>query len=136
MIAPPRRSRLLALLILIGPAAALSLTVGASPALPATYKSCSLTQREQQPPGTTPKPTYNLSLKRQGTTCTTAKKVMKAFHGCRALTSYRCTKKVATHWSCRGSKTSSAAGLFYATYTCTWGSRRVRGTYQQNTPSA
>ena len=135
MIAPHRRSRPLALMILIGTAAALSLTLGASPALSATYKSCSLSQREQQPTGAAPKPTYNTSLKRQVTTCATAKKVMKAFHSCRALTSHRCTKKVLKRWSCTGSKTSSGAGIFAATYTCKWGKRRVRGTYQQNVPS-
>ncbi|MDX6375793.1 MAG: hypothetical protein QOE98_96 [Gaiellaceae bacterium] len=136
VIALHRSRRLLALVILLGTAAALSLTLGASPALAATYTSCSLSEREQQPTGTMPKPTYNLSLKRQVTTCATAKKVMKAFHSCRALTSYRCTKKILAHWSCSAGKTSSGPGIFTATYTCTWGKRRVRGTYQQNVPSA
>jgi hypothetical protein len=117
-------------------AAALAMTIGAAPAQAASYRTCTLSQREQQPGGTTPKPTYNLSLEQQGTACSTARKVMKAFHGCRSLTSYRCTKKVLTHWSCTGRKTSSATGIFTATYTCTWGKRRVRGTYQQNVPSA
>jgi hypothetical protein len=133
--APHRRTRLLPTFV-IGVATVLAMAVGAAPASAATYKKCSLTQREQQPGGTKPKPTYNLSLRQQRTSCTTAKRVMKAFHACRALTSYRCTKKVLSHWSCTGRKTSSAAGIFVASYTCTWGSRRVRGTYQQNTPSA
>jgi hypothetical protein len=130
-----RPSRLLALMIAIGTAAAVSLTIGLAPAQAATYKSCSLTMREQQPGGTTPKPNYNFTLKRQVTTCATAKKVMNAYHGCRALTSPRCTKKVLKRWSCTGRTTSRGAGIFSATYTCTWGTRRVRGTYQQNVPS-
>ncbi len=130
-----RRSRLLALLIAVGTAAAVSLTLGPAPAQAATYKRCSLTAREQQPGGTTPKPTYNLSLKRQVTTCATAKKVMRAFHGCRALRSARCTKKVLKRWSCSGKTTSRGTAIFSATYTCKWGTRRVRGTYQQTVPS-
>lgn len=134
MIAPHRR-RLLALMISAAVASALALAAGIAPARAATYQRCSLTQSEQQPTGAKPKPTYNLTLQRQVSTCTTAKRVMKAFHSCRALTSYRCTRKVLERWTCTGRKTSSASGIFYATYTCTWGSRRVRGTYQQNVPS-
>lgn len=125
---------LLQLMVLIGAAAVL--TFGAGPAQAATYKKCGLTQREQQPSGTKPKPTYNLTLKQQRTTCATAKQVMKAFHSCRALTSYRCTKRVRTHWSCSARKTSSTTGIFYATFTCTWGARRVQSSYQQNVPAA
>ena len=115
--------------------AALAPALGAAPAQAAAYKTCSLTEREQSPLGAKPKPTYNFSLQRQRTTCATAKRVMKAFHACRAIASYRCTRKVLTRWSCSGRKTSSAAGIFDAGYTCTWGVRRVRGTYQQNVPS-
>ena len=135
MIAPSRRTRLLPLIALLA-ASALALAFGASPAQAAAYRSCSLTQKEQQPGGTVPKPTYNFTLKRKGTGCTTAKRVMKAFHSCRALTSTRCTKKVRTHWTCTGAKDSSTAGIFYAHFTCKWGTRRVRGTYQQSIPGA
>ena len=126
---------LLHLMVLIGAAAAV-LILGASSASAAGYKKCGLTQSEQQPSGTKPKPTYNLSLKQQRTTCATAKRVMKAFHSCRALTSYRCTKRVRTHWRCIAKKTSSTTGIFYATFTCTWSARRVQSTYQQNVPGA
>lgn len=135
MIAPHRRSRLLALTIATAVVPALALATGPAAAHAAAYKRCSLTQSEQQPTGAKPKPTYNLTLQRQVTTCTTAKRVMKAFHSCRALTSYRCTRRVLERWTCSGRKTSSASGIFYASYTCTWGARRVRGTYQQNVPS-
>ena len=135
MIAPSRRTRPLPLLALVA-ATVLALAAGAAPAQSAAYTSCSLSEREQQPGGTVPKPTYNFTLKRQKTTCTTAKKVMKAFHSCRALTSTRCTRKVRTHWTCTGAKDSSAAGIFSAHFTCKWGARRVRGTYQQTVPGA
>lgn len=135
MIAPHRRRRLLARMISACIASALALAAGTAPAQAATYSRCSLTQTEQQPTGAKPKPTYNLRLERQVTTCTNAKRVMKAFHGCRALMSTRCTRKVLERWTCTGRKTSSASGIFYATYSCTWGGRRVRGTYQQNVPS-
>jgi hypothetical protein len=121
---------------LLGLAAVAALAPGAPPAHAASYKSCSLSQRDQQPGGRTPKPTYNFKLRERRTSCTTAKRVMKAFHRCRALTSYRCTKRVLRHWSCRGRKTSSTSLMFYASYTCTWGKRRVLGTYQQNIPSS
>jgi hypothetical protein len=125
-----------ALTILTSAATAVMLALGTAPAQSAAYRSCSLTQREQQPTGTKPKPTYNLSLKQRGTTCSTAKRVMKGFHACRGIASERCAKKVLSHWSCTGRKSSSASGIFYASYTCTWGKRRVLGTYQQNVPSS
>ena len=135
MIALLRRRPLLFLLTLCVASLALAQALVVAQADAAGYKKCSLTQREQQPGGTKPKPTYNLSLKQQSTTCATARKVMKAFHACRSLTSYRCTEKVLRRWSCTARKTSSTSGVFYATYTCTWGKRRVQGAYQQNVPS-
>ncbi len=135
MIALHRRSRLLVLLTLIGSAAVLSLALGAHPAQAASYKKCSLTQSERQPRGTMPKPTYNFKLEARSVGCATARKVMKSFHSCRSLKSYRCTRKVRTKWRCTGRKSSSAPGIFYANYTCTFGSRRVRGSYQQNVPT-
>jgi hypothetical protein len=125
----------LVLMTLIAASAALTVLLAAAPAQAASYKTCGLSQREQQPGGTKPKPTYNLSLKQRGTTCSTAKRVMRAFHACRAIASERCAKKVLAHWSCSGRRSSSASGIFYATYTCTWGKRSVKGTYQQNIPS-
>ena len=126
MIAVPRWSPLAVLA-----AAALTLTFGAQGAAAASYRSCSLSERDQDPPGA--KPTYNLTLKRIGTTCTTAKRVMRAFHGCRALTAVNCSKRLLSRWTCSARKTSSTDTLFYATYTCKRGARRVRGQYQQNT---
>ncbi len=68
------------------------------------------------------------------TRCATAKKVLRAFHACRPRLSVSCGRKVLTHWRCSGRRTSSIPTTFYATFTCRWGSRRVQGTYQQNTP--
>jgi hypothetical protein len=127
-----RRGRTLAILALSGAALAmLLLGIGASQAPAAAYKPCSLSESEQQPKGG--KPTYNLALKQQRTTCATAKKVAKAFQSCRSTTDYRCTKRLLSHWTCKGRKDSSTSTLFYASFTCTWGVRRVASTYQQNT---
>jgi len=127
-----RRGRTLAILAFSGAVlAVLLLGIGASQAPAAAYKPCSLSESEQQPKGG--KPTYNLAIKQQRTTCATAKKVAKAFHSCRATTDYRCTKRLLSHWTCKGRKDSSTPVLFYASFTCTWGPRRVASTYQQNT---
>jgi hypothetical protein len=131
VIALIRRGSLLAVLALIAASAALTMTIGAQHAHAASYKPCSLSEREQDPPGSTP--TYNLSLKQQHTSCATAKKVMKAFHACRPSAGYRCTKKVLAKWTCSGRKDSSTALIFYGSFTCKWGKRRVQSSYQQNT---
>lgn len=142
---------LLALLVLIAAAAAVAVTVSSSQAPAAAkktatkakaakssktskknvYSKCRLSEREQYPRGG--KPTYNLTLKQKRTRCTTAKKVMVAFHKCRAKKSYRCTKKVLRRWKCTGKKDSSISTQFYGSFTCSWSVRRVHGSYQQNT---
>jgi hypothetical protein len=123
------RGALLAALLLAASAALL--VTGAVPAQSATTRTCHLSSSEQDPPGDVP--TYNLALKARGTSCTTAKKVMKAFHKCRSATGYLCTKKLLAHWTCSGRKTSGTPVLFYANFTCKWGARRVMSSYQQNT---
>jgi hypothetical protein len=129
---PIRRSSLLAGAVLIAALMALMLTLGAPPAQSAALKPCVLLPSLQEPAGD--KPTYNLGLKQTGTTCTVAKKIMTAFHKCRATKSYRCTKKVLIHWTCTGRKSSSSPVIFYANFTCTWGPRRrITSSYQQNT---
>jgi hypothetical protein len=119
------------MLLVIAASAALALTVGAQSAQSASYKTCSLSERDQDPPG--PIPTYNLSVKTQGASCTTAKKVAKAFHKCRPAAGYLCTKKVLSIWKCTGKKDSSTPLLFYASFTCKAGTKRVKSSYQQNT---
>ncbi|HUR86791.1 MAG TPA: hypothetical protein VMY78_15765 [Solirubrobacteraceae bacterium] len=95
--------------------------------------SCGLRGADARPPDG--RPTYNMTLQQTKTRCTTARKVMKAFHACRSPQEAGCSRKVLTNWACTGRKTSSIPTLFYGTFTCKWGSRRVTGTYQQNTPS-
>ncbi len=129
MISLSRRSTLLAIVAAIAAAAALAMTLGAQSAH-ASYKRCTLSESEQNPSGT--KPTYNLSLKRIGTSCRTAKRVMRSFHSCRSRSSAKCTRRVRTHWRCSGTKTSTNSLGFYGKFTCKWGSRRVQSTYQQN----
>jgi hypothetical protein len=124
------RSSLLAIFASIAALAALALAFSAQPALSASYKSCGLSDSQKEPAGD--KPTYNLSLKQKKTSCSTAKKVMKAYHSCRSHFSIACTHKVRTHWTCNASKDSSSSLSFYATATCKWGSRRVKISYQQN----
>ncbi|MEY2442128.1 MAG: hypothetical protein QOJ46_1554 [bacterium] len=111
--------------------AMLATAIGAPTAQSASSRSCALSEHERYPH--VAKPTYNLSLKARGTSCATAKKVMNAFHKCRSRTGYRCTKKVLRSWSCKGKKTSSIPTEFDGSFTCTYGSRRVDSTYQQNT---
>ena len=90
-----------------------------------------LSERDRDPPGA--KPTYNLTLRRQVTSCKTAKKVMYAFHKCRSKTRYTCTKRLLSHWRCTGKRESSIPTQFNANFTCKWGTRRVRSSYQQYT---
>jgi methylthioribose-1-phosphate isomerase len=133
VIALARRSSLRFILPAIAAAAALAMTLAAQDAQSASYKKCTLSQREQYPKGTKPKPTYNLTLKAQSTSCATAKRVMKAFHTCRSRADHQCTRKVLAHWACTGKEDSSTAQIFYASFTCTWGKRAVKSSYQQNT---
>lgn len=130
MIAPIRSRSLLGVVAMLVAVFAVTL-LSATSASAATYKTCTLSESDRDPPGE--KPTYNLTLKHQQTTCATAKKVMKAFHGCRAKTSFACTRRLLSRWTCTGRKTSSIPTQFNATFTCTSGSRRVQVTYQQFT---
>lgn len=105
--------------------------LSAQSASAAGYKTCTLSESDRDPPGE--RPTYNLTLKHQKTTCATAKKVMKAFHACRSKTSFTCTKRLLSRWTCTARKTSSIPTQFNARFTCTSGSKRVQSTYQQFT---
>jgi len=131
VIASVRRSSLLTVFAVTAALAALAMTFAAQSAHAASYSKCTLSESEQDPPGE--KPTYNTKLTKLGTSCSTAKKVMKAFHTCRSMTGYRCTSKLLSHWTCTGKKGSSTELLFTGTYTCTWGSRAIKGQYVQNT---
>jgi hypothetical protein len=131
MTAPTRLRLPFTVLALVVAAATVALTLGVQSAPAASYKSCSLSERDRDPPGA--KPTYNLTLRRQVTSCKTAKKVMYAFHKCRSKTRYTCTKRLLSHWRCTGKRESSIPTQFNASFTCKWGTRRVRSSYQQYT---
>ena len=124
----PRRSALL--LALLGMLIALAATLHVDDVQAVSYKSCALSDSEAQPAGG--KPTYNLIVKRSGVTCATAKKVVNAFHRCRAPTASSCKKTLLRHWRCTGMKESRTELLFYGTFSCSYGTRRVRSSYQQN----
>jgi hypothetical protein len=118
---------------------ALGLTLGAPPAQPAAataraaaYVACELTPAAQDPPGGTP--AYNLAVQRRGTTCAVAKQVMVAFHRCRTTTGSRCARRVLSAWRCIGRR-DAGTPTFRGTFTCRAPGRRVRGSYQQDTPS-
>lgn len=135
MLEHTRRSPRLAIVALLAALAALAALV-ASSSLPtaeaASYKTCSLTESQQDPSGS--KPTYNLTLKRKVTSCKTAYKVLRSYHAKRSKSKWKVSGKVRTHWTCSGSKTSSIpTGGFYGKVTCKWGSRRAQATYQQDT---
>ena len=132
MIASHRRNQIALLVVLSSALVVLSASPGGHAAQAASYKSCSLSERDRDPPGE--KPTYNLTLKRVGSvSCATAKKVVKSFHTCRSRLSVTCTKKLLGHWRCTGRKDSSIPTLFYGSFTCTYGSRRVISSYEQGT---
>jgi hypothetical protein len=130
VIAPTRSRSLLTVFAMLVALLALTL-MSAQSASAASYKKCALSESDRDPPGE--KPTYNLTLKHQKTTCATAKKVMKAFHACRSRTADSCSKKLLSRWTCTGRTTSSIPTQFNASFTCTSGGKRVRGTYQQYT---
>ena len=132
MIAQTHPGRFLAVLTLIAALAAIATAIGAPAAQSASMTNCKLSEKERYPRVT--KPTYNLTVKVRGTSCATGKRVAKAFHACRSVTGVRCTRKVLSSWSCTGKKTSSIPTQFDGSFTCTYGSRRVTSTYQQNTP--
>ncbi len=122
----PRR-----LLVALTMIAAIVTAIGAPAAQSASMTNCKLSAKERYP--RVSKPTYNLTVKVRGTSCATGKRVAKAFHACRSVRGVRCTRKVLSSWSCTGKKTSSIATQFEGSFTCTYGSRRVTSTYQQNT---
>jgi hypothetical protein len=98
----------------------------------APYKSCRLSVAEQRPPGGTP--AYAPALSRSATSCTIAKRVMLDFHRCRTAASVRCPRKVARTWRCAGRR-DAGKPTFHGSFTCSWGARRVIGSYLQDTPA-
>lgn len=131
MIVLPRRGQLVLLVALLGALIALASTLRVEHAQAVSYKTCALSDSDADP--SADKPTYNLTIKRSGVSCSTAKKVVSAFHRCRSTASASCKKKLLGHWRCTGKKESTMPLLFYGTLNCAYGKRRVRSSYQQNT---
>lgn len=128
---PEPTRRLTSPIVAVLALAALVLLMGAG-AQTAEAATCRQSQSEQYPRGGVP--TYNLSLKVSRTSCSTGKKVAKAYHSCRSKRSVSCSKKVVGRkWKCSGRKTSRISTQFTGTYTCKYGKRRVSGSFQQNT---
>jgi hypothetical protein len=115
-------------------AAALGL-LAASPAAAApspvarAAKACDIAGKERKL-GTT----YVTTLSATGTSCATARKVVKAFHACRHRHGKggRCTRRVA-RFRCTESRFNEIPIQYDSRVTCRRGKARVRHTYTQNT---
>ena len=128
----PRRAATAAALLL-----AIAAAQGQSAHAAAPARTCVLSPTAQQPPGGTP--AYALTVSQRNTSCTTATKVMQAFHRCRGEGRSRCAKPIlAGRWRCTGeSRHGPSLGLPVArhgSFTCRRGARHVQGTYQENGP--
>jgi hypothetical protein len=132
VISPRRRSAPLAAVALAAACMWSPAAIGTQPAHAASYAWCSLSVREQAPPGGTP--AYNLDVSRLNTSCRTAKHVMQDFHRCRTAAWYRCNRKVLRTWRCSATK-DAGRPTFQGRFTCASGKRRVISTYQQDTPA-
>lgn len=130
--APAHRRSALAMLAVLVAVGALGVSAGAQSAKPAAQRSCSLSSRDQRPPGGTP--AYDLTVSVRNASCASGVNVMKAFHRCRTETGSRCARKLLRTWSCSGGRTS-APPTFLGTFTCRAGNARVRSSYRQDTPS-
>lgn len=96
------------------------------------YKACALSLRDQLPPGGTQ--AYNLTVERARAGCRTVVAVMESFHRCRTSARTGCPRTLAGGWRCSAGKTAFGS-LIYGRFTCAAKhGRRVRGTYQQDTP--
>jgi hypothetical protein len=78
-------------------------------------------------------PTYLLSLQTKGASCSTGKRVVKAFHACATAhgTKGRCTKKV-LGYACREKRVTGLTEID-GDVTCTKGGAQVRFKYSQFT---
>jgi hypothetical protein len=110
-------------------AAALLLGLAAQPSVAAS--SCHLSSYEQRHLGTT----YVLNVKVKGVGCAKAKKVVKAYHGCRHKhgAAGKCAKKVSGGWKCTDKRFNKISIQYDAHTTCKKGTARIFSTYTQNT---
>ena len=123
--------RVLPLTVLALTALLVALPIGGAGA--ASYKTCKLSLSASQSFG----PTYVTKLKARGISCTTAKKIVKAFHSCRYAHGGKdgtCTTRV-KGYKCTETRPSSLKGpLSYdGDVTCKSGTKAVKHHYQQET---
>lgn len=115
---------------------ALAFAIGAPSAHAASYMSCALSERDQDPPGGTA--AYDLWLTKRNTSCAIAKKVMVAFHRCRGDLGTSCRGTVLASWSCTGKRRATLPlgrpRVFAASFSCASKQRRIRGGYRENSP--
>jgi len=110
-------------------AAAVLLGFGAQTAGAAS--SCHLSSYEQRHLGTN----YVLNVKVKKVGCAKAKKVVKAYHGCRHAhgKAGKCTKKVSGGWRCSDKRFDVIPTQYDAKTTCKKGTARIFSTYTQFT---
>ncbi len=95
-------------------------------ATPASAANCTYSAKVGRSFG----PSYVTSIQQSGTSCATAKKVVKSFHACRGSKTGRCTKKVRSY-RCTEKRGKTYQGQFSAKVTCTRGKARVVHTYSE-----
>ncbi len=110
---------------------------GTSAAQAAPFERCTLSLKDQDPPGGTP--AFALTVFQRRTTCRTATAVMRSFHRCRTEGGRTCGRRVLTRWSCRGTRAEPPGPrglprLFHGAFTCTSGTRGVRSAYEEFGP--
>jgi hypothetical protein len=75
--------------------------------------------------------TYVLSIKASGTSCRSARSVIKAFHGCRPGKSGKCSR--VSGYRCSESRFNKSSQSYDSRVTCTKGGKTVKHTYTQFT---
>ena len=112
------------------PLAALAASAALAPAAmadaPATAsKSCSVGNSRSY--GTT----YVLSIRASGTSCRSARSLIRAFHGCRPGKSGRCSR--VSGYRCSESRFNKSSQSYDSRVTCKRGGNTVKHTYTQFT---
>jgi hypothetical protein len=75
--------------------------------------------------------TYVLGISARGTSCRSARRVIRAFHACRPGKSGRCARVLG--YSCSESRFNKSSQSYDSRVTCSRGSKTVKHTYTQFT---
>lgn len=119
-----RRARPLALLAAIAALLALAPAAAADPTATAA-KGCGVGNERGY--GTT----YVLKISASGTSCRSARKLVRAFHACRPGTSGKCGRVLG--YSCSERRFNKGRTSYDSSVTCRKGGRTVKHTYTQFT---